>query len=57
MRVLIQTMNERIEDAVKRSATIFVEYVPADRRAEFEKKVAELRAGRAMAILAKEDGE
>jgi hypothetical protein len=43
-------MNERIEDAVKRSATIFVEYVPGDRRAGFEKKVAEL-AGRGLATV------
>jgi phage terminase small subunit len=56
MRVLIQTMNERIEDAVKRSATIFVEFVPNDRRAEFDQKVAEPR-GQATTIAAKGDGE
>ncbi len=55
MRMLIQTMNERVEDAVKKSATIFVEYVPNNRRAEFEQKVAELRAGRALTIASKEE--
>jgi hypothetical protein len=42
MRVLIQTMHEQLKDVVRRSATIFVEFVPDDRRANFEKKVAEL---------------
>jgi len=56
MRMLVQTVNEQVEDAVKRSAAIFVEYVPNDRRAEFEQKVAEL-AGRAMTTAAKEEEE
>ena len=51
--MLIQTMNERLEDAVRQSAAIFVDYVPNDHRSEFEQKVAEL-AGRR---LAPADGE
>jgi hypothetical protein len=54
MRMLIQTMNAQVEDAVRRSAKIFVEYVPNDRRAEFEQKVAEL-AGRAMTTAVEEN--
>jgi hypothetical protein len=46
MRVLIQTMNERMEDAVRRAATIFIAYVPEDRHVEFQQKVAELAGGR-----------
>jgi hypothetical protein len=56
MRLLIQTMNEQLKDVVRRSATIFVEYVPDDRRAEFEQKVAVL-AGQAIAMKAKGDEE
>ena len=54
MRVLIQTMHEQLKDVVRQSATIFVEYVPDDRRAEFNQKVAEL-AGQAIALKAKGD--
>ncbi len=54
MHVLIQTMHEQVKDVVRRSAKIFVEFVPGDRRADFEKKVAEL-SGQALAMKAKGD--
>jgi hypothetical protein len=54
MRMLIQTMHEQLKDVVRRSATIFVEFVPDDRRTDFERKVAEL-SGQALAMKAKGD--